>query len=187
MSEKKTKKLFDSYFDLSDNIEVNEAIHYPENDFIDSNSGSQCFFHRHKSKTIGTTQHFHFFRNWVPPVKELEGNIMCTHIAALEVNDYFDPISWFSINQWVTGNYFLLANDLRLLCKNFNFDAIKNNLNKEILLWLEHTFENGAKNYFDDLILERDRNLEFIYNNGVTNILKNEDYEVISRILISRK
>lgn len=179
------KKKFDSFFNISGAIKSDESIHYPENDFIDIDSGSQCFFHRHKSSEIGITQHFHFFRNWAPPfIKEFDGRNITTHIAALEVNENFEPISWFTLNQWVTGNYFLLSDDLKSLCHNFNFNTIKNNRNKEILFWLELNFKDGVENYFDALIKERDIKLESIYNSGTTNILENKDYEVISRIII---
>jgi hypothetical protein len=179
------KKKFDSFFNLSGDVKNDESIHYPVDDFIDINSGSQCFFHRHKSSEIGVTQHFHFFRNWFPPsIQGIDNSMMTTHIAALEVNESFKPISWFTLNQWVTGSYFLLYENLKMLCHNFNFNSIKNNRNTDVLHWLELNFKDGAGNYFDDLIKIRDKKLESIYKSGTTNILENKDYEVISRIFI---
>jgi len=185
MIERVSKKAFHQFFKFTGKINDDEEAHFPKNDLIDENSGSQCFFHRHKSLEIGSTQHFHFFRNWVPSIKEIDGRMMTTHIAALEVGQSFEPISWFTLNQWVTGNYFLLSDDLKALCANFNFNSIKNSKNKEIVLWLEEMFKDGVNNYFDNLIFDRDKNLENIHKIGEDNLLENKNFEVLSRIFIN--
>lgn len=171
-------------FNIKDEIDINEELHFPINDFHDLKTGAQAFFHRHDSKEIGISQHFHFFRNWIPNIEELDGKIMTTHIAALQVSESFEPISWFTVNQWVTGNYFLLLEDLNYLCEDYNFNSIKNNDNSIILSWLEDCFNLGKKNYFNNLICNRDIKLKELFKQNNSNILENNNFEILSRIYV---
>ena len=176
-------KQFLELFDFNNvGIPVNEEHHYPSNDFIDNTSGAQCFFHRHESKEIGLTQHFHFFRKWTPKVEEFNNHEVTTHIAALEISENFQPISWFTVNQWVTGDYLCLTSDFEFLIEHYNFNNITTKHNDKLLLWLEGIFLEGKKKYFNDLFALRNKNLEELFESKTQNILKNHEYEILSQI-----
>ncbi|MFT6300316.1 MAG: hypothetical protein ACJA2R_000320 [Saprospiraceae bacterium] len=130
------------------------------------------------------TQHFHFFRRWVPQIAEFNNREVVTHIAALEISNDFQPISWFTVNQWVTGDYLCLINNFEFLCEHYNFNAISNKKNDKLLLWLESIFMEGKKNYFNDLFTLRDQKLKQLFENKSKNILKNHSFEILSKINI---
>ena len=100
----------------------------------------------------------------------------------MEISDDFQPISWFTVNQWVTGDYLCLTSDFEFLIEHYNFNNITTKHNDKLLLWLEGIFLEGKKKYFNDLFTLRNKNLEELFESKTQNILKNHEYEILSQI-----
>jgi hypothetical protein len=84
-----------------------ERQHYPAGDLVAPSSGTQCFYHCHRSD--GEHGHLHLFRR-SRPKRPL------THLIAISLDGRGLPIGLFSVNRWVSQDCWLSAADtLRLL------------------------------------------------------------------------
>ena len=74
-----------------------EYRHYPKRDVVDSLSGYQFYYHRHKDVDAhrGDHGHFHLF-------KSLK-NSGFVHLGAIAMNQQGLPVRLFTTNRWVTG------------------------------------------------------------------------------------
>ena len=87
--------------------------HYPKGDRIDYETGAQYFYHCHR-EDYETTEHghFHCFLRYkhIPstikptPLPDWDKNIdnPMTHIVAIAMNCYGQPIRLFSVNRWIS-------------------------------------------------------------------------------------
>lgn len=96
-------------------------VHYPPDDVIDTDSGSQYFYHahRHGDREHG---HLHLFwharrdgRRWRHPTRR-SPSAGATHLLALSFDARGLPIGLFTVNHWVTGGaWFDAARTLAML------------------------------------------------------------------------
>ena len=87
--------------------------HYPKGDRIDYDTGAQYFYHCHR-ENFETTEHghFHCFLRYkhipaqIKPTRlpDWDKNIdnPMTHIVAIAMNCYGQPIRLFSVNRWIS-------------------------------------------------------------------------------------
>ena len=112
-----------------------EMDHYPPGDVYDQETGSQYYYHSHRSET-GEHGHFHTFlrADAIPETIEpypysgdgerpLGEDAIC-HLVAVSMDQDGLPISLFSTNRWVTGETFYAADDVISLLDRFAIDHV---------------------------------------------------------------
>ena len=104
--------------------------HYPKGDRIDRGTGAQYFYHCHRENTeLEEHGHFHCFMRYpqipkrikptpLPDWKDYLDNPM-THIVAISMNRYGQPIRLFTVNRWVTAELWYDAEHAPYFCKRF--------------------------------------------------------------------
>lgn len=94
--------------------EVREFDHYPPEDLVDMQSGSQFYYHSHRD---GDQEHGHLHlfwhatatgrRRYLKPGKPGWNRTEPTHLFAISLDARGLPVGLFSVNQWVTdGHWF---------------------------------------------------------------------------------
>jgi hypothetical protein len=106
-----------------------EWNHYPDGDVYDAETGSQFYYHAHPANLrTGEHGHFHTFLrpagmpagimpapvpDFVPPK---EPNDALSHLIGISMDEFGAPICLFTVNRWVTGEYWYDGADvLRML------------------------------------------------------------------------
>lgn len=104
--------------------------HYPKGDRIDHATGSQYFYHCHREDFDNEEHgHFHCFMRYKqiskrikpvypPDVSKHEAPPM-THLVAIAMNRYGQPIRLFTVNQWVSSEIWYEARDMSKFLKRF--------------------------------------------------------------------
>lgn len=92
-----------------------EFTHYPEGDVFDPGTGSQYYYHAHRT---GHAEHGHFhtfIRRAASP-----GRVpAATHLIAISMDAYGDPAAFFTVNRWVTDESWTPADTLVRLLPRF--------------------------------------------------------------------
>ena len=165
-------------------IPKDETLHFPQNDVIDSQTGCQYFMHRHSSEYGEDSVHIHFFKRWRPSELNLpEGNTIPTHLAALEISSVGKPLGWFTLNQWVLGDYWQTADATIAL---FDDWAIRNpdsgrgdSMNPICHEWLVALIQLNLHGTIHDLLEERDQKLDtMVDQNPNKNVLEDRTIEI---------
>jgi hypothetical protein len=165
-------------------IPKDEALHFPQNDVIDSQTGCQYFMHRHSSEYAEDSVHIHFFKRWRPAELNLpKGNTIPTHLAALEISSVGKPLGWFTLNQWVLGDYWQAADATIAL---FDDWAIRNpdsgrgdSMNPISHEWLVALIQLNLHGTIRDLLEERDQKLDTMVDQKPNkNVLEDRTIEI---------
>lgn len=167
-----------------DNLPSNENIHFPNEDVFDEQSGSQYFLHRHGSDLEKDSLHIHFFQRWRPVELNLPiGETVTTHLAALDLDIAGNPLGWFTVNQWVVGDYWQPAEETINLFKNWRISrAVEGRgdlVNTKCNDWLAHCMNLYLSNVIFKLLNDRDCALDaMVDRNPNVNVLDNREVEV---------
>ena len=104
--------------------------HYPKGDRIDRTSGAQYFYHCHRENLDQNEHgHFHCFMRYhqipkrikpksLPDWKKNLDNPM-THLVAIAMDLYGQPIRLFTVNRWVTSEVVYDAQHIPYFIKRF--------------------------------------------------------------------
>lgn len=167
-------------------IPKNEHEHFPSDDVIDVNTGSQYFLHRHSSDKIDDFIHIHFFRRWVPVELNLpEDKDIATHLVALELDLNGRPLRWIAVNQWVVGDYWQpaeetinLFNEWEIKCPEV---ARGDKINPLCHEWLALYMKLNLNTKIKKLLLARDEKLDELVNlNPNVNVLEDQGIEIFA-------
>lgn len=165
-------------------IPKDEALHFPVDDVIDSQSGCQYFLHRHSSDHAENSLHIHFFKRWRPPELNLAiDDTIPTHLAALELGPEGEPLGWFTVNQWVVGDYWQTAEGTIALFQDWVIsqpDEGRGDLMNPICHeWLVALMQLHLHGTIADLLEERDQKLDVMVDqNPNQNVLEDRSIEV---------
>jgi hypothetical protein len=112
---------------------VVEFDHYPADDVVDMFSGSQYFYHAHRS---AAAEHGHLHLFWHADALGRRSQRMTkraaharrsawapTHLAAIGLNERGLPVSLFTVNRWVTGGHWFDAHGTLALLARFALSA----------------------------------------------------------------
>jgi hypothetical protein len=100
----------------TDGAPMRQFDHYPDDDVVDLRSGSQFFYHAHRSH--GTEHgHLHLFwhatasgrRRYVAGLERRWVRAAPSHLLAVGLDSRGLPVSMFTVNRWVTGGYWFDA------------------------------------------------------------------------------
>lgn len=166
------------------NIPKDEHVHFPSDDVLDVETGSQYFLHRHSSDKIDDSIHVHFFRQWIPVELGLpENKDIATHLIALEFDISGNPLRWIVVNQWVVGDYWQPAEETINLFRDW---GIKNpekgrgdKINPICHEWLELYMKLNLDTKIKALLMERDVRLDALVDlNPDLNVLEDQSIEI---------
>lgn len=154
---------------LKKNQQFERMIHYPKGDRIDHKTGSQYFYHCHRENYESTEHgHFHCFIRYKHIPKSIKpaplvdwdkyiDNPM-THLVAIGMNQFGQPIRLFTVNRWVTSEIWYAADEMRRLMKNYKMTLLDDHYWQILDKWVE-----GVLHLFKPQILwlhqERDKTI----------------------------
>lgn len=160
-------QLFDS------NIEIQQKKKYPEGLLQCNDTGWRAYYHCHDNKDdishLFETEHghFHIF------VRLTEQPESWTHVVALSIDEMGQPLRWFMVNHWVTGETWLDAPLLLAQLHDIPFME-QNTLLEQWLLSMLALYKNEIKG----LLALRDDALNTELADG--NIKQDKEYYLLS-------
>lgn len=168
------------------NLHEGECLHFPDNDFHDPVTGAQFFLHRHHAKDIGLTTHIHIFQRWESNDLKHHGiDGVVTHLAALQLNEEGEPEAWLSLNQWVTGEHWIPAEQTISCFDGWHFSRdYRRSLNGLGFWceWLSHLIALELHTTIRALLDERDAKLDMALEQSPSiNVLQDRALEVVAR------
>ncbi|MBK6629632.1 MAG: hypothetical protein IPG33_00570 [Betaproteobacteria bacterium] len=112
-----------------------EYDHYPADDVFDAETHAQYYYHAHRGSE-GEHGHFHTFLRaaGMPPGTEPwpadnpgtepwpAGEEALSHLVAISMDAYGEPIGLFTVNRWVTGDTWYAAADVIRMLERFDID-----------------------------------------------------------------
>jgi len=110
-----------------------EFDHYPADDVFDAATQSQYYYHAHRGAP-GEHGHFHTFLRapgmpaGMRPVAHAgadpwpEGEEALSHLIAISMDAWGEPIGLFTVNRWVTGDAWYAADDVVRMLACFEID-----------------------------------------------------------------
>ncbi|MGC1182749.1 DUF6969 family protein [Legionella sp.] len=168
--------------------------HYPKGDRIDHSTGAQYFYHCHRenfeSKEHG---HFHCFLRYKYIPKSIKPTPLVdwdkyidnpmTHLVAIGMNQFGQPIRLFTVNRWVTSEIWYEAKHIPGFLKRYKM-TMNDPYWKVLDKWVEGILHLFAPQ-ISWLHRERDREIQFYQaNNAVENPYLDYDIEELSQIPI---
>ena len=151
--------------------EIHTFDHYPKGDVLDRNTHYQYYYHSHRNQEHG---HFHTFYMFPG---ENEG---FTHLIAISMDKWGRAIKLFTVNQWVTGEKWLLKEQLQAKVNNFKVEKLKHS---PINDWI-NPFFTLFEPQINELISLRDKEIERLKAQD-SDILQNSRLEEITSMEIS--
>jgi hypothetical protein len=106
--------------------------HYPEYDVVNGPLACRYFYHCHPVEERGEAEHGHFHifmgksafgrgkRALISPLTGKREKPKVVHIAALAIDPNGMPLSWFTTNRWVTGEWLYPAAAIAKLLAQFD-------------------------------------------------------------------
>jgi hypothetical protein len=110
--------------------------HYPKGDRIDHTSGAQYFYHCHRENLDHHEHgHFHCFMRYHQIPKRIKPKALpdwtdnldnpMTHLVAIAMDCFGQPIRLFTVNRWVTSEIVYDAQHIPLFIKRFKMTTNK--------------------------------------------------------------
>ncbi len=170
-----------------------ENAHYPDGDVFDQISGSQYYYHAHRSGT-GEHGHFHTFvrarglpegitpapyAGATPPPS---GDDAICHLIAVSMNATGLPVGLFTTNRWVTAESYFSASDTIRTLERFSIDHADP-------CWATNRFLTALLRLFrpqiEDLIRQRDDTIAgWQSDHPETDVFEDRALEVTSEMSI---
>ncbi|WP_168011811.1 DUF6969 family protein [Halomonas salinarum] len=153
-----------------------EFNHYPDGDVYDRETGGQYYYHAHRGGEHG---HFHVFNR--PFADNAPGTVTPpTHLMAVSMDPWGEPVGLFTTNRWVTGEHWREAAETLALADAFAVDHAWPSwpVNRWItaLLACYHP-------YLSVLLEHRDREIARLAEAGA-DVFENREVEVIGELPI---
>jgi hypothetical protein len=160
---------------VEDEGALEASRHYPERDVYDGESGSQFYYHAHRSEEHG---HFHLFHR--PPKDNRPGRVMTpSHLMAISMDRKGVPIGLFTTNRWVTGERWRSAGQILELARHFRVEHAEPSL--LVNRWIT-ALVGCCLPQLEALLLHRDRTIRKLGGWRRKAILENRHLEVIGRL-----
>jgi hypothetical protein len=88
--------------------QVEQEHKYPEPGLAFTGSGLRAFYHCHAATTAPANEHGHFHL-FLHNGGDREALANWGHLAGLSMDQFGQPLRWFSVNRWVSGGPWLAA------------------------------------------------------------------------------
>ena len=194
MMSKKGKNIL--HYTLERKRQHKRMHHYPKGDRIDKNTGAQYFYHCHRENPDQEEHgHFHCFLRYkhIPkrckptPLEDWDKYIdnPMTHLVAIAMNRYGQPIRLFTVNRWVTSEIWYDAKHAPNFLNRFKMSITDSPYWKILDQWVEgmlHLFapQIAWLHHQRDFIMEQHK-----LNFPTENIYENREIEELSEISIN--
>lgn len=172
--------------------------HYPKGDRIDHSTGSQYFYHCHRENYESTEHgHFHCFMRYKHIPKRIKPTALpdwdkyidnpMTHLVAIGMNQFGQPIRLFTVNRWVTSEILYDAVHANYFLKRYKMTLLDDPYWQVLDKWVE-----GMLHLFSPQILwlhqEREKRMQELQSlNPGSNPYIDYDLEELSEIPIDIK
>lgn len=172
--------------------------HYPKGDRIDHQTGAQYFYHCHRENIESAEHgHFHCFLRYkripkrVKPTPLSDWNKYIdnpmTHIIAIAMDRFGQPIRLFTVNRWVTSEIWYDAIHTPNFVRRFNMTLADDPYWQVLDQWVD-----GMLHLFSPQIAwlhhQRDTAIQHHYlHNSNENVYENREVEELSEISIDLK
>ncbi|MGQ3890479.1 DUF6969 family protein [Legionella sp. CNM-4043-24] len=128
MTGKKGKNIL--HYTLQKSRRHTSYSHYPKGDRIDHATGAQYFYHCHREDLISEEHgHFHCFMRYKNIPKRIRHSYPAdvashthppmTHLVAIAMNRFGQPIRLFTVNQWVSSEIWYDARHVDYFVRRF--------------------------------------------------------------------
>lgn len=171
-----------------------EYAHYPADDVFDADSHAQYYYHAHRGSE-GEHGHFHTFLRapgmpaGVSPVPNAgdepwpSGEDALSHLIAVSMDAYGEPIGLFTVNRWVTGDAWYPAADVIRMLGRFDIDHANPS-------WPANRWLGAMLRLFrpqiEALILARDAAVaDWARTHPAVDVFEDRELEITSQIAIS--
>lgn len=136
------------HYTLEKNRSHQHMDHYPKGDRIDNDTGAQYFYHCHR-ENYETEEHghFHCFLRYKHIPKQIRPRALTdwdknidnpmTHIVAIAMNRYGQPIRLFSVNRWISYEVWYDAKHTLSFIKQFKMTKQDNLYWQVVDRWVE--------------------------------------------------
>lgn len=169
--------------------------HYPEDDAIDQGSGFQWFYHSHSPEDrpgVSEHGHIHLFARrklWSRRLRsahEIEfacladdptRQVSTRHLITIGLDAKGIPISLFTVNSWVTGDFMLSASNTALLLEQMTLDTGNEDVDV-VIECVVRLYQNEIR----DLLVRRDA---LLYQKRAPGLLRDESFEMLSELAIN--
>jgi hypothetical protein len=143
--------------------EVVEFEHYPPDDVVDFQRGSQFYYHAHRD---GDREHGHLHlfwhatgsgrRRYLRPGQPRWVRTAPTHLFAISLDARGLPVGLFTVNRWVTDGHWFDAATTMSFVERFSLNAVAGHAHS--CRWLTG-FVRQYRPLIDALLIQRDRRL----------------------------
>lgn len=167
--------------------------HYPKGDRIDHQTGAQYFYHCHRENMESMEHgHFHCFMRYknipayIKPslLPDEDNNSPMTHLVAIAMNKYGQPIRLFTVNRWVSSDIWYDAKHTSKFIKRFKMTLQDDPWWQILDQWVEGMMHLFAPQ-IEWLQLARDKTIhDNKQQHPDKDIYTNEDIEELSDIAI---
>ncbi len=171
-----------------------EYEHYPADDVFDADSHAQYYYHAHRGSE-GEHGHFHTFLRapgmpaGVAPAPYggdepwPSGDEALSHLIAVSMDAYGEPIGLFTVNRWVTGDAWYPAADVIRMLDRFDIDHANPS-------WPANRWLGAMLRLFrpqiEALILARDAAVaDWARAHPATDVFEDRELEITSQLEIS--
>ena len=183
-------------YTLENNSHHVQMTHYPQGDRIDRDTGAQYFYHCHR-ENFETEEHGHFHcylryphiskRIKPLPLADWDKNMAnpMTHLIAIGMNRYGQPIRLFSVNRWITDEICYEAKHTARFVKQFKMTKTDSYYWQNLDRWVEgmiHLFAPHIQwvNSARDMVLSNFQKL-----NPDCNVYEEQRFDVLSEMHIN--
>nr|WP_051131864.1 hypothetical protein [Legionella tunisiensis] len=122
--------------------------HYPKGDRIDHNTGAQYFYHCHREDLASNEHgHFHCFLRYKHIPKQVKPTALpdwdknidnpMTHLVAISMNRYGQPIRLFTVNRWISYEIWYDAKHISRFIKQYKMTLNDNPYWQVLDRWVE--------------------------------------------------
>lgn len=140
---------------INPEIPLQENKKYPADLLQFKGLGWRAYYHCHPAARAGNHRfqgehgHFHIF------VRTKTQPDSWSHLAALAMDNMGQPLGWFTVNHWVTGEEWENAKHLIIHLKNIPYAEQDNLVERWLLSFLE-----VSRNTIESILYERDKFIE---------------------------
>ena len=159
---------------LGENPNIIENQKYPTGNLCFGGETWRAYYHCHAApnKLMNEHGHFHIFAR-------LEGEIhnsqAWSHIVALAMDNMGQPLSWFTVNHWVTGKIWKSANELNILLENLPIVRDESFVEQWLIAMLRFYRAN-----IQELLENRDTQINALKKKTGKEILEDRNYYELS-------
>ncbi|MDP1602242.1 MAG: hypothetical protein Q8M03_03170 [Legionella sp.] len=168
--------------------------HYPKGDRIDYTTGAQYFYHCHRENVESMEHgHFHCFMRYkniprrITPTlpADSQNQSPMTHLVAISMNQFGQPIRLFTVNRWVSSDIWYDAKHAPFFIKRYKM-TLNDCPHWQILdSWVEGVIHLFAPQ-IEWLQRARDTNIaQQKIDNPDKNVYENREIEELSEISIN--